>query len=135
MDPESMPKASAVLLAASSALAAPSLGAGGDSSSRLLLGLPRAEAVAALRRIAPWGHGPSLEAAAARLRDVDGLVRREAVEAVAALAPGSRAQAFDLCAWALEEADWRARAAAVDAFAASAPAAGAVSPRGRWLGR
>ena len=59
---------------------------------RLLWGLPRADAVAALRRVAPWGHHQSLEAVAARLRDTDAEVRKEAVLAVAELAPGNRTQ-------------------------------------------
>eukprot|EP00913_Durusdinium_trenchii_P000463 g423.t1 len=148
---DTMPKASATLVAASAALAGPCV-------QGELMGLPRADAVAALRttnfmtfpfivqwqfpdesmircccfsprwtkkrRVAPWGHQPSLEAAAARLRDTDAEVRREAVLAVAELAPGDRTQAYDLCTWAMEECDWRARAAAVEAMAASASRGG-----------
>lgn len=121
-----MPRPSSTLLAVSCALATPCLGEGGSITEevvgpRLLWGLPRADAVASLRRVAPWGHHQSLEAVAARLRDTDAEVRKEAVAAVAELAPGNRTQAFDLCGWAMEELDWRARAAAVEALAASAP--------------
>ncbi|CAJ1443225.1 unnamed protein product [Effrenium voratum] len=115
----SMPVASAALLAATSALAQPCLAQG-----RPLMGLPRVDAVAALRRIAPFGHEEALEAVACRLRDTDHEVRREAAAAVAELAPGNQQQAVELCGWAMEELDWRARGAAAEALAASALPAG-----------
>ncbi|OLP92003.1 RING finger protein nhl-1, partial [Symbiodinium microadriaticum] len=113
-DPDGMPRPSATMLAASRALAEPC------EEGRCLRGLPRADAVGALRRVAPWGDVGALKGAAARLRDTDHEVRREAVAAVIDLAPGDKSQALQCCTDGLEELDWRARAAAVDAMVAVA---------------
>eukprot|EP00439_Symbiodinium_sp_Y106_P007823 s533_g1.t1 len=109
-----MPRPSATMLAASRALAEPC------EEGLCLRGLPRADAVGALRRVAPWGDVGALKGVAARLRDTDHEVRREAVAAVIDLAPGDKSQALQFCTDGLEELDWRARAAAVDAMVAVA---------------
>jgi len=113
-DPDGMPRPSATMLAASRALAEPC------EEGLCLRGLPRADAVGALRRVAPWGDVGALKGVAARLRDTDHEVRREAVAAVIDLAPGDKSQALQFCTDGLEELDWRARAAAVDAMVAVA---------------
>jgi len=114
-DPDGMPRPSEWHLAATAALSETCLGGG-----PVLRGLPRADAVRALRRVAPWGDLGALQGAAFSLRDTDAEVRREAVAAVAALEPGDHVEAIRSSCASVEELDWRARASAVEALASCA---------------
>eukprot|EP00930_Biecheleria_cincta_P035914 TRINITY_DN24666_c0_g1_i1.p1 TRINITY_DN24666_c0_g1~~TRINITY_DN24666_c0_g1_i1.p1 ORF type:complete len:966 (+),score=185.31 TRINITY_DN24666_c0_g1_i1:31-2928(+) len=114
-DPDGMPRPTETHLAATAALAqAISHEANQDGS--IIRGLARRDAVAALRRIAPWGDCGALEAVGSRLHDADAVVRREAVRAMGNLAQGEPRLALNASVGGLTEQDWRARASAVESL-------------------
>lgn len=127
-----LPYASPSKMAITNALAARCSASYAGLDEGLMRGLPRADAVAVLGRVAPWGHSSALQAAALRLADVDAEVRREAVLAVSKLAPGDSERALQESAARLREGDWRARAAASEALAACQELEGGDSNAVEW---
>jgi len=85
-----------------------------------LHGLPRGIALDALARAAEPGDKAAIQAAGARLADVDAKVRHQAVLTIAALAPGDRPLAIKTSAEQLCSLDFRVRGAACDAMATAA---------------
>lgn len=122
-DPDGMPRPTEAHLAATAALAQ-AIGHEANKDGSILRGLARRDAVAALRRIAPWGEHGALDAVASRLRDTDAAVRREAVRAMENLAPGEPRLALSASIGGLTEQDWRARASAVESLVACSDQAG-----------